>query len=67
MKSNKKKKTKVTESTITTFYNKRIQRINKILENKKEKFQKSKNDLFSDNKFDDNIYPYSNISQLIKK
>ena len=67
MKSNKKKKTKVTESTIATFYNKRIQRINKILENKKEKFQKSKNDLFSDNKFDANINPYSNISQLIKK
>ena len=67
MKSNKKKKNKVTESNINTFLNKRIQRINNNLENKKAKFQKSKNDLFSDKKFKENICPYSNISLLIKK
>ena len=66
MKSNKKKKNKV-GSTITSFLNRRIQRINKNLENKKEKYKKSKNDLFSDIKFDENISSYSNISLLIKK
>ena len=66
MKSNKKKKNKV-ESTITSFLNRRIQRINKNLENKKEKYKKSKSDLFSDIKFDENISSYSNISLLIKK
>jgi len=66
LKSNKKKKNKV-GSTITSFLNRRIQRINKNLENKKEKYKKSKNDLFSDIKFDENISSYSNISLLIKK
>ena len=66
MKSNKKKKNKV-ESTIASFLNRRIQRINKNLENKKEKYKKSKSDLFSDIKFDENISSYSNISLLIKK
>ncbi len=66
MKSNKKKKNKA-ESSITSFLNRRIQRINKNLENKKEKYKKSKNDLFSDIKFDENISSYSNISLLIKK
>ena len=66
MKSNKKKKNKV-GSAVTSFLNRRIQRINKNLENKKEKYKKSKNDLFSDIKFDENISSYSNISLLIKK
>ena len=62
-----KKKDKTKESKIISFLNDRIKRINKRLENKKEKYKAAKNDLFNDKKFEQDITSYSRISLLIKK
>ncbi len=62
-----KKKDKAKESKIISFLNDRIKRINKRLENKKEKYKAAKNDLFNDKKFEQDITSYSRISLLIKK
>ena len=67
MKSNKKKKINSVEIGMKSFLDKRIQRINRNLENKKNKFKNSKNDLFSDQQFLQNISSHSKISLLIKK
>ena len=62
-----KKKDKAKEPKIIAFLNDRIKRINKKLEDKKEKYKKAKEDLFSDKKFETHISNYSKISSLIKK
>ena len=62
-----KKKDKTKESKIISFLNDRIKKINKRLENKKEKYKAAKNDLFNDKKFEQDITSYSRISLLIKK
>ena len=62
-----KKKDKAKESKIISFLNDRIKKINKRLENKKEKYKAAKNDLFNDKKFEQDITSYSRISLLIKK
>ena len=67
MKSIKKKKNQTKENNIILFLNDRIKRINKNIENKKNKFKEAKNDLFSDKKFEKNISSHSKISFLIKK
>ena len=68
MKSQKNKKSKLKENNnLLTFLNERIKRINKNLERRKNKFRESRNDLFSDTKFSQNITSHSNISLLIKK
>ena len=50
-----------------SILDKRIQRISNELERKKNRFNKSKEDLFSDNNFTKNIASYSKISLLIKR
>ena len=52
---------------IMSFLDNRIKRINNELESKKNRFNKSKADLFSDSNFDKNIASYSKISLLIKR
>ena len=67
MKSRQKNKTTTTKIDIISFLDKRIQRISNELEIKKNQFNKSKNDLFSDNIFSKNISAYSKMSLLIKQ
>ncbi len=50
-----------------SFLDKRIQRLNKELQEKKEIFNQSKIYLFSDDNFIKNISSFSNISLLIKR
>ena len=52
---------------IISFLDKRIQKIRAEFESKKNKFNKSKNDLFSDNNFTKNIASFSKMSLLIKR
>ena len=52
---------------IMSFLDNRIKRINNELESKKNRFNKSKADLFSDSNFAKNIESYSKISLLIKR
>ena len=67
MKAIKKKKNQTKENNIISFLNDRIKRINKNIENKKNKYKEAKNDLFSDKNFEKNISSHSKISFLIKK
>ena len=67
MKSHQKNKTTTTKIDIISFLDKRIQRISSELEIKKNQFNKSKNDLFSDIIFSKNISAYSKMSLLIKQ
>ena len=67
MKSRQKNKTTTTKIDIISFLDKRIQRISSELEIKKNQFNKSKNDLFSDTIFSKNISAYSKMSLLIKQ
>ena len=52
---------------IISFLDKRIERISKELSDKKYRFDKSKEDLFSDNIFNKNIASFSKMSLLIKR
>ena len=52
---------------IISFLDKRIERISKELSDKKNRFDKSKEDLFSDNIFNKNIASFSKMSLLIKR
>ena len=52
---------------IISFLDKRIERISKELSDKKNKFKKSKEDLFSDINFNINIAAFSKMSLLIKR
>ena len=67
MKSRIKNTTAKTKIDIISFLDKRLERISKELEKKKNMFNKSKNDLFSDKNFDKNIGAYSRMSLLIKR
>ena len=67
MKSRIKNTTAKTKIDIISFLDKRLERISKELEKKKNMFNKSKNDLFSDKNFDKNIAAYSRMSLLIKR
>ena len=54
-------------NNMISFLDKRIQRLNKELQEKKEIFNQSKIYLFSDDNFIKNISSFSNISLLIKR
>ena len=67
MKSRIKSTTTSTKINLISFLDKRIERIDKELEEKKIRFNISKADLFSDEIFAKNIEAYSKMSLLIKR
>ena len=67
MKTRIKNTTTTKKIDIMSILDKRIERISNELERKKNRFNKSKEDLFSDNNFTKNIASYSKISLLIKR
>ena len=67
MKTRIKSNTAQKNTDIISFLDKRIERISKELSDKKNKFKKSKEDLFSDINFNINIAAFSKMSLLIKR
>ena len=67
MKTRIKSNTAQKNTDIISFLDKRIERISKELSDKKNKFKKSKEDLFSDINFNKNIAAFSKMSLLIKR
>ena len=67
MKTRIKNTTTTKKIDIMSFLDKRIKRISDELDGKKNRFNKSKEDLFSDSNFTKNIASYSKISLLIKR
>ena len=67
MKTRIKSNTAQKNTDIISFLDKRIERISKELSDKKNKFKKSKEDLFSDINFNKNIASFSKMSLLIKR
>ena len=67
MKYHLKNKPLSKENDIISFLDKRIQRLNKELQEKKGIFNQSKQYLFSDDNFLKNISYYSKMSLLIKR
>ena len=67
MKTRIKSNTAQKNIDIISFLDKRIERISKELSDKKNKFKKSKEDLFSDINFNKNIASFSKMSLLIKR
>ena len=67
MKTRIKSNTAQKNTDIISFLDKRIERISKELSDKKNKFKKSKEDLFSDINFNKNIAAFYKMSLLIKR